>query len=79
MRKTASWAPTAGFITAIVTLAALSAHACWDEAATRYRISSELLYAIARTESALDPQAVGQGVDGGGQGQPFRRRRSRAM
>ena len=52
MRKTASWAPTAGLITAIVTLAALPAHACWDKAAARYRVSSELLYAIARTESA---------------------------
>lgn len=64
MRKTASWTPTAGLITAIVTLAALPAHACWDEAATRYRVSSELLYAIARTESALDPQAVGRNRNG---------------
>jgi soluble lytic murein transglycosylase-like protein len=60
LRKTASWAPTAGVITAIVTLAALPAHACWHEAAARYRVSSELLYAIARTESALDPQAGGR-------------------
>ena len=64
MRKTATWAPTAGLITAIVTLAALPAHACWDEAAARYRVSSELLYAIARTESALDPQAVGRNRNG---------------
>ncbi len=64
MRKTASWAPTAGVITAIVTLAALPAHACWHEAAARYRVSSELLYAIARTESALDPQAVGRNRNG---------------
>ena len=64
MRKTASWAPTAGLITAIATLAALPAHACWDEAAARYRVSSELLYAIARTESALDPQAVGRNRNG---------------
>ena len=64
MRKTASWAPTAALITAIVTLAALPAHACWDEAAARYRVSSELLYAIARTESALDPQAVGRNRNG---------------
>ena len=64
MRKTASWAPTAGVITAIVTLAALPAHACWHEAAARYNVSSELLYAIARTESALDPQAVGRNRNG---------------
>jgi soluble lytic murein transglycosylase-like protein len=64
LRTKASWAPTAGLITAIVTLAALPAHACWDEAAARYRVSSELLYAIARTESALDPQAVGRNRNG---------------
>lgn len=64
MRKTAGWAPTAALITAIVTLAALPAQACWDEAAARYRVSSELLYAIARTESALDPQAVGRNRNG---------------
>ena len=45
-------------------LAALPAHACWNEAAARYRVSSELLYAIARTESALDPQAVGRNPNG---------------
>jgi soluble lytic murein transglycosylase-like protein len=43
---------------------ALPAHACWDEAATRYGVSSALLYAIARTESGLDPQAVGRNADG---------------
>ena len=30
----------------------------------RYSVSSELLYAIARTESALDPQAVGRNPNG---------------
>lgn len=32
--------------------------ACWKEAAQRYGVPSELLYAIARTESNLNPQAV---------------------
>lgn len=32
--------------------------ACWDEAAQRYGVSPQLLYAIARVESHLDPQAI---------------------
>jgi soluble lytic murein transglycosylase-like protein len=40
------------------------AHACWSEAAARYRLSSDLLYAIARTESSLNPRAVGRNRDG---------------
>ncbi len=40
------------------------ASACWDQAAERYGLSSELLYAIARTESGLDPQAVGHNRNG---------------
>jgi soluble lytic murein transglycosylase-like protein len=55
---------TAGLITATAMLAAQPAHACWEAAATRYRLSSELLYAIARTESALDPRAVGRNRNG---------------
>lgn len=42
----------------------LPAEACWDEAAKRYNLSSHLLYAIARTESGLDPRAVGRNRDG---------------
>ena len=44
--------------------AALPAHACWDDAATRYQVSSALLYAIARTESGLNPQAIGRNFNG---------------
>ena len=57
-------APMAGLVAALSMLAALPAHACWDAAAVRYGVSSELLYAIARTESALDPQAVGRNQNG---------------
>ena len=44
--------------------AALPAYACWDDAATRYQVSSALLYAIARTESGLNPRAIGRNSDG---------------
>jgi soluble lytic murein transglycosylase-like protein len=51
--------------TALVAAAVLApAQACWDDAARRYNVSSHLLYAIARTESALDPRAVGRNRDG---------------
>ena len=44
--------------------AALPAHACWDEAAARYHLNSAVLYAIAQTESSLNPLAVGQNPNG---------------
>ena len=44
--------------------ASLPSHACWDDAATRYQVSSALLYAIARTESGLNPQAIGHNRNG---------------
>jgi soluble lytic murein transglycosylase-like protein len=34
------------------------AFACWDEAGNRYGVSPHLLYAIARVESRLNPQAI---------------------
>ena len=33
---------------------------CWQQAAQRYGISTDLLYAIARVESGLNPKAVNQ-------------------
>ncbi len=53
-----------GWLVAISLIASIPAHACWDQAAERYGVSSELLYAIARTESGLDPLAIGRNRNG---------------
>ena len=45
-------------------LAAGTAKACWHEAASRYGLSVELLQAIARAESGLNPQAIGRNANG---------------
>ena len=49
---------------ALALCAALPVQACWDDAASRYQVSSALLYAMARTESGLNPQAVGRNKNG---------------
>ena len=46
---------------AIFSIAMLSTHAdamCFDEASARYRIPADLLRAVAKTESGLNPRAV---------------------
>jgi soluble lytic murein transglycosylase-like protein len=48
------------YLSALMVLLAVPVQtfACWDEAAQRYGVSPQLLYAIARVESHLDPQAI---------------------
>ena len=36
----------------------LQAWPCWEQAAQRYGLTTNLLYAIARVESNLNPRAV---------------------
>ena len=38
--------------------APLHAMACWEQAAQRYGLAAELLYAVARVESDMNPRAV---------------------
>lgn len=47
-----------------VVLLALPARACWQEAGSRYQVDPSLLYAIARTESGLDPAASNRNRNG---------------
>src|SRR2546423_15687188 len=42
----------------VLCLAPSLASACWDEAGERYGVSPQLLYAMARVESSLNPAAV---------------------
>ena len=46
---------------AICAAAPAMATACWEEAASRYGVSAQLLYAIARAESDLKPAAINLG------------------
>ncbi len=40
------------------------AHACWQEAAQRYGVNPAMLVAIARTESAMNPDAINRNRNG---------------
>lgn len=43
---------------ALLSMSPSAAVACWDKAAARYGVSPQLLYAVARVESNLNPSAV---------------------
>lgn len=45
-------------------LAGWPAWACWEEAAASYGVNAHLLYAIAKTESNLNPLATNRNKDG---------------
>ena len=64
MPKSTPCSSRIGWTLALSLIAAVPAHACWEQAAERYGLSPELLYAIARTESGLDPQTVGHNRNG---------------
>ena len=53
-------------IAVLAFIALLSDHAvaCWKEAATRYGVNEQLLYAIAKTESGLNPSAINRNKNG---------------
>lgn len=42
----------------LITAFPSAVQACWEEAATRYGVPSQLLYAIGRVESSLNPRAI---------------------
>ncbi|MDO8770959.1 MAG: lytic transglycosylase domain-containing protein [Burkholderiaceae bacterium] len=47
-----------GVVSAVLAVMPTWVLACWSEASQRYGVPADLLYAIARTESNLNPQAV---------------------
>lgn len=51
-------------LAALALCACGSAGACWQEAAERHGVNAHLLYAIARTESRLNPAAVNRNKNG---------------
>ncbi|MGZ3236657.1 MAG: lytic transglycosylase domain-containing protein [Burkholderiaceae bacterium] len=51
-------------ITVCIAIWPTPSHACWEEAAYKYAINADLLYAIAKTESNLNPRAMNRNKNG---------------
>src|SRR5574338_817154 len=56
MRRLPHLAALAAF--AVLAIAPTGTQACWEEAAQRYGIAADLLYAIGRVEYKLNPKAI---------------------
>ena len=48
----------------VIGMCSAHASACWDDAAAQYGVNPYLLYAIAKTESGLKPNALNRNKDG---------------
>ena len=60
LHTTPSWTPAAGLVTAITLLAALPAHACWEAAAARYRVSNSMVRCTPTSSSARAMRDIGE-------------------
>lgn len=56
--------PLLALVSFCVAMVTTPSFACWEEAATKYGVNAHLLYAIAKTESSLNPLAINRNKNG---------------